>query len=143
MLYIWFQHSTTVTLERWLGKVLAILLLLISQGKEEVVLARLEELELCLPPLGLQYGPTERHDPLNVVATMPKCKQLPPEKIMARLVNLLQQFWIENCICTNLFFAAFLCRKAYLSWSFINYFWHITSRREEVCMEYEIMNRKG
>jgi hypothetical protein len=69
--------------------VLAILLLLISQGKEEVVLARLEELDLCLPLPGSLYGPAERHDPLNVAATIPKCKQLPPEQIMARSVNFL------------------------------------------------------
>lgn len=75
-------------MERWLGMVLAILLLLISLGKEEVVLARLEELELCLPPLGSLYRPAERHDPLNVAATIPKCKQLPPEQVMARSVNL-------------------------------------------------------
>jgi hypothetical protein len=70
-------------MERWLGMVLAILLLLISQGKEEVVLARLEELDLCLP----LTSSLERHDPLNVAATVPKCKQLPPEQIMARSVN--------------------------------------------------------
>ncbi|KDR16213.1 huntingtin [Zootermopsis nevadensis] len=80
------MHSTTVVMERWLGMVLAILLLLISLGKEEVVLARLEELELCLPPLGSLYRPAERHDPLNVAATIPKCKQLPPEQVMARFL---------------------------------------------------------
>jgi len=84
VLRIWSQHSSTVAVERWLGMVLSMLLLLICHGKEEVVLARLEDLELCMPPPGCLYGQVERHDPLNVAATIPKCKQLPPEQIMAR-----------------------------------------------------------
>ena len=86
VLCIWSQHGSTVAVERWLGMVLSMLLLLICHGKEEVVLARLEDLELCMPSPGYLYGPVERHDPLNVAATIPKCKQLPPEQIMARWV---------------------------------------------------------
>lgn len=90
MLCILSQHSSTVAVERWLGMVLSMLLLLICHGKEDVVLTRLEDLELCMPPPGCLYGPVERHDPLNVAATIPKCKQLPPEQIMARLVIFLK-----------------------------------------------------
>jgi hypothetical protein len=102
MIYIWSQHSSIVAVERWLGMVLAVLLLLICQGKEEVVLARLEDLELCIPLPGSLYGPVERHDPLNVTATIPKCKQLPPEQIMARSVIFLKicfQICIQKSFC--------------------------------------------
>ncbi|XP_069698723.1 huntingtin isoform X2 [Periplaneta americana] len=70
------RFSSTVAVQRWLGMVLAVLLQLVAQGKEEVVLARLEELELFLPL------PAERHDPLNA----PHGKQLPPEQLMARFL---------------------------------------------------------
>jgi hypothetical protein len=108
--------------------VLAILLLLISQGKEEVVLARLEDLELCMPLPGCLYGPVERHDPLNVAATIPKCKQLPPEQIMARSVILKKcfiRFGFRNLS------AAFISREVYLRWFFKKCFCLITSSRGE------------
>lgn len=54
--------------------VLGMLLVLISQGKEEVVLSRLEELELFIPT---QY---EAIDPLNAVTGC----EVAPEVVMAR-----------------------------------------------------------
>ncbi|PSN49021.1 Huntingtin [Blattella germanica] len=57
-------------LQRWLGMVLAILLLIISQGKEEVVLARLEEVALTLPLTRLLHEPVEKCDPLNATTAL-------------------------------------------------------------------------
>ncbi|XP_066998979.2 huntingtin [Anabrus simplex] len=73
-------NSPLVATQRWLGMVLAVLLVLMSHGKEEVVLARLEELELTLPPLG------ESVDPLNASATLQGWVRLPPEQVMARFL---------------------------------------------------------
>ncbi|KAJ9589854.1 hypothetical protein L9F63_017009 [Diploptera punctata] len=78
--------SPTIAMERWLGMVLAVLLLLISQGKEEVVLGRLEELAPSLPLSRILQAPCEKCDPLDATNTVSTLNQLPPEHIMARFL---------------------------------------------------------
>jgi hypothetical protein len=71
-------------MERWLGMVLGVLLLLISQAKEEMVLARLEELAPSLTLSRILHPTSEKCDPLNVSTTISKLEQLSPEHIMGR-----------------------------------------------------------
>lgn len=78
MLYIYIsssQDASLVMVERWLGSVLSVLLLLLAHGKEEAVLARLEELKFVPPPL-----PT--CDPLNAGGTI--AIMLSPDQVLAR-----------------------------------------------------------
>ncbi|KAK7793413.1 hypothetical protein R5R35_014313 [Gryllus longicercus] len=75
-------HSSIVAIQRWLGAVLGVLLLLLAQGKEETVLARLEELDLPLPPSPTLGSP----DPLNARSITAPGQKLPPEQLMARFL---------------------------------------------------------
>ncbi|XP_063237175.1 huntingtin isoform X2 [Bacillus rossius redtenbacheri] len=69
--------------ERWLGAVLAMLLLLVSQGKEEAVLARLGELGLRAPPPASVFRDDD--DPLDAAAALGR-EPLLPEQVMARFL---------------------------------------------------------
>nr|CAD7458552.1 unnamed protein product [Timema tahoe] len=75
-------HSSLVGVQRWLGMVLAVLSVLVAQGKEEVVLARLEELGLSVPSPEMIYQ-KESRDPLNATQSSAR---LPPDQVLARML---------------------------------------------------------
>nr|CAD7575629.1 unnamed protein product [Timema californicum] len=75
-------HSSLVGVQRWLGMVLAVLSVLVAQGKEEVVLARLEELGLSVPSPEIIYQ-KESRDPLNATQSSAR---LPPDQVLARML---------------------------------------------------------
>nr|CAD7204343.1 unnamed protein product [Timema douglasi] len=75
-------HSSLVGVQRWLGMVLAVLSVLVAQGKEEVVLARLEELGLSVPSPEIIYQ-KESRDPLNATQSSAR---LPPDHVLARML---------------------------------------------------------
>ncbi|XP_049777630.1 huntingtin [Schistocerca cancellata] len=71
-------NGSLVAVQRWLGGVLALVLLLLSHGKEDAVLARLEELQLAPPP-------SSPCDPLNAAATAASCG-MDPDQAVARFL---------------------------------------------------------
>lgn len=81
--------SSLQSVIRWLGTVIAVMLVLVAQGKEETTLTRLEEMEIALPALFFR-GDTVHlasPDPLNAaaIATSPLSTST-PQLTFARLV---------------------------------------------------------
>ncbi|XP_075211811.1 huntingtin isoform X2 [Lycorma delicatula] len=69
------QPQNGCSMERWLRIILAMIVALVCQGKEDSVLSRLEELQLCVHQQG--------DDPLNVTAAQ---HNHPPQLIFANLL---------------------------------------------------------
>ncbi|KAG5319910.1 HD protein, partial [Acromyrmex heyeri] len=107
LLKILFTASIPTTapilkLKRWLGMINVVLLSLISCAKEEAMLARLSDLNICISDVSHLLSPLrssfsrECADPLN--ASSIQSRQMPPEQVFARFI-----FKVINLISTKVF----------------------------------------